>query len=179
MNTRFLIMAGVVLNLISEQAHAEDQSVIQQDIPSHTQAISIETETGFELGSQVSGYRYQEHVKGASFMHETGAKVGVDALATKVFEPAFFITGNLRFAHSENNYKSPRSGIQNNVDDILGEGRLTLGKDFLFNNVADTEYSFSEFRFAGLSTRQQILLCAGRFDASFSYYRRCPDQHQC
>lgn len=109
------------------------QPVFSQEIPTSSPSpehrVNLATLTGIELGGQISNYRYQEHVvSNSEFMHETGAKFGVTALATQSFYRGFFVTGDFRFAYSSNDYLSG-SGTQHNIPDYLFDTRLLLGKD--------------------------------------------------
>jgi hypothetical protein len=119
--------------------------------------ISLATETGFELGVQVSQYRYQEHVVStAEFMHETGIKFGFTADATKAFSSGYFITVDFRFAYSSNDYHSAPTGTRGGIPDYLGDIRLLGGKDFTTDNFAISPYTgigyrnlFNDLRKAG------------------------------
>src|SRR6202034_794312 len=92
------------------------------------QSISLYTQQGFEIGGQVSGYHYQEHMNANQFlMEEFGPQFGITANATKVFDRySLFVTLDGRFAYGQNQYNG--SGTMNNVDDFLGDVRLLGGK---------------------------------------------------
>ncbi len=114
---------------------------------SEKNAISLSTLTGIELGGEVSGYRYQEHLDaGVDFMHETGTKVGLIGTATKALHSGFFGTIDARVAYSTNDYSSPVSGTQSNIPDYLGEIRLLGGKDFVENRFALSPYTGIGYR---------------------------------
>lgn len=92
---------------------------------------NLGTLPGFEIGGQFSDYRYQEHVTADDdFMHETGIKVGLTGSYTRFVYQGFFLTGDFRFAFSDNDYTSASRGTKDDVPDYLFDIRVLAGKDF-------------------------------------------------
>ncbi|PKU24776.1 hypothetical protein CWS72_09255 [Telmatospirillum siberiense] len=122
----FLSITLPALALFSQPSHAQETSISAQTPGGH---VNVATLPGIELGGQVSNYRYQEHVvSNAEFMHETGVKVGITGAITEFVYQGFFVTGDVRFAYSGNDYSSA-SGKQDDIPDYLFETRAVVGKD--------------------------------------------------
>jgi len=120
-----------------------------------TPQIDINTDQGFEVGLQVSDYRYQEHVvANTEFMHQTSAKYGLTFDGTAAFQHGLFLTGDFRFAYSKNDYWSaPTGNIKNFADDFIGEGRLLFGKDVIYGDVPTTGFTFDTSPYLGVGYR--------------------------
>lgn len=127
-----------------------------------SKSINLASQTGIELGGQISNYRYQE---GPNIMHETGIKGGITATATKSLDSGFFVAADTRFAFSANDYSSPHSGTKSGIPDFLGEIRLFGGKDFVFDKFALSPY-------AGLAYRNLYNDSRGVFSSGANGYRR-------
>jgi hypothetical protein len=125
------------------------------DSAQNPKIMTMGTRSGFDLGAQFSGYRYQEHlVPDSEFMHIAGVNFGVTLDATKAFENQFFLTGNLRGTYGSHEYKGGDVDINTGAtipskhsgeDDFMFEARLLGGYDFMFpeafNNSADISIS--------------------------------------
>lgn len=111
------------------------QSVFQESVDEPKSGFNLGSRTGFEVGGQISYYRYQEHVREhPEFIHEIGPKFGITATGTKVFGNGIFVAGDLRFAFGANHYSSAGSGTADGKQDYLGDIRLLGGKDFAFSS---------------------------------------------
>lgn len=123
------------LNYKFDQPESSRPAYAPSSSQSSADEISLATTTGIELGGQISNYRYQEHVDpNTEFMHETGAKFGVTALATKAFHQGAFVSGDFRFAYSSNDYASAQ-GTLHHIPDYLFDIRLLVGKDFFLDRT--------------------------------------------
>lgn len=118
-------------------------------------AIDLKTDQGGAIGLQVSNYRYQEHdVSNEEFMHQTGVKVGATAEGTAAFNYGLFLTGQVRFAYSKNDYSSAPTGkISNFAGDFLGEGRVLFGKDFVIGDTPSSSMAFDLSPYIGIGFR--------------------------
>jgi hypothetical protein len=117
--------------------------------------IDIHTDKGGEIGAQVSDYHYQEHdVANAEYMHQTGVKFGATLKGTETFNYGLFLSGDLRFAYSKNDYWSAPSGTINSfAGDFLGEGRVLIGEDLIFGDKPQSEVSFALAPYTGIGVR--------------------------
>ncbi len=142
--------------------------------PFGQQAIKLGTTTGFELGGQISNYRYQEHVvANTEFMNETGPHFGITGTATKAFDVyghGVFVTGDGRFAYGSNDYEG--SGTKSGVDDFLWDVRLLGGADFVFDNAASSGKNFSISPYLGLGYRNLFNDLRGKTSTGALGYRR-------
>jgi len=110
-------------------------------------AIGINTETGYEIGAQISDYRYREHVNsGQLFVRETGPEAALTLKAIQAYN-SYFLVGDLRAAYGENHYSSPASGRENGLKDYVGEARILAGSDIiLWDCVNLTPYTGIGYR---------------------------------
>jgi hypothetical protein len=95
------------------------QAALAQDSP------QLATREGFELGLQVSDYRYTEptiHVR------IDGPQVGARGAYTVPFSENYFSRGELRGAYGEHDYSG--SGTAEREPNFIFEARYLLGRDF-------------------------------------------------
>lgn len=90
--------------------------------------------SGWEVGAQVSGYKYEE----PGLMKETGSKLGIAGRYTAVFSGGMFLSVGARLASGRNTYEG--SGTMSGVPDFLWEGRILGGRDFVFSAFALAPY---------------------------------------
>jgi len=123
--------------------------------------ISLGTLNGFEFGAQGSWYRYQEHVVAeTTFMHIDGGSAGLTVDANKVFNDGTFIGGQIRGSYGSHDYTGgdvniitgeTRPATNEGEDDILLEGRLLAGHDFILDKYDYGNFSVSPY--AGIGMR--------------------------
>jgi hypothetical protein len=82
------------------------------------------TPAGFEIGGQVSGYRYEEPSVDVSL---SGGRVGVTGAFTFAMSPTLFGRVEARYAYGELSYDG--SGTKDNVPDTVFETRALFGGD--------------------------------------------------
>jgi hypothetical protein len=142
--------------------------------------IGLGTTNGFEFGAQGSWYRYQEHVVAdQEFMHISGGKGGLTVDANKVFSDGTFIGGNVRGAYGHENYTGGDINLftgqkipsnHNDEDDMLLEGRIVAGHDFIFDHYKEGNFSLSPY--AGLGMRFLYNDGGGQDSNGVNGYRR-------
>lgn len=94
------------------------------------QFVPLQTGTSFELGFEVSSYRYEEQVNNAFFMANEGNKVGVSGSISVALEDDWFWGVDGRAAYGNVSYSSAGSGSKGSNPDLIREIRLTGGRDF-------------------------------------------------
>lgn len=92
--------------------------------PCSGSAVSLRTTDGFEIGVQVSGYKYEE----PGIMNLKGVKLGLTGGAVKNIDNAWYVAGDLRFAFGDVYYTG--SGTKTYNPDRLWDLRARGGKDF-------------------------------------------------
>ncbi len=135
-------------------------------------ALSLATLPGFEIGGTVGYYRYQEFFEhDQPYMHETGAKLGVLGTGTYVFGNSIFVTSDNRIAYSWNNYTG--SGTRNGVPDYLFDLRALIGRDFDLGEAPILETGLALSPYTGLGYRNLLNDLRGTSSpAFFRGYRR-------
>jgi hypothetical protein len=119
-------------------------------LPAHAETtnsslITLGSRAGFEIGGQVAGYYYQEHLRpNVFFMEQYGPQFGITAAATKTFNHGLFAKADARFAYGNNHYNG--SGSKDGNDDFLGEARVLGGKDFLTGKFGVSAYTGLGYR---------------------------------
>lgn len=135
----------------------------------------VATETGFEAGFQVSGYRYQEHVPGmGDFMHFSGPKFGVTATGSVALQRGFWFTGDFRFAYGFNEYRNFIDQTKSGVPDYLWDVRAVGGKDFIFENLslAGRSFDLSVSPYTGFGYRNLLNDARGNYgNNTWGYFR--------
>jgi len=168
---KYLFGLIIALTLVAScPLSAETLSEHQANKP---ETLWLGTNTGFEVGAQVSDYRYQEHVvANKEFMNETGTKFGIIANATKAFSSSLFLTADSRIAYSSNDYQG--SGTKSDNDDLLAEIRGVAGKDFVFENIryGQRTIDFDISPYVGLGYRYLYNDLRGKGSTGLSGYQR-------
>lgn len=123
-----------------------------KDSPNQTQTqqrVDLATQSGVEVGAQISSYRYQEHdLPDQLFMKTHATRFGATLTATKAWQNSGYISADSRFSYGTENYFSPASGDrQKNIPNYLGELRFLAGKDFHINQLfaANTPFVLSPY----------------------------------
>lgn len=142
--------------------------------------ISLGTLNGFEFGAQGSWYHYQEHVvANQEFMHIEGGKGGLTVDANKVFHDGTFIGANARGAYGHENYTGGDMNLltgqtipskHDDEDDMLLEGRLLAGHDFVFDHYQEGNFSLSPY--AGFGVRFLYNNASGQDSNGVNGYKR-------
>jgi hypothetical protein len=109
----------------------------------HAQAINpLATRDGFEVGGQISDYKYDE----PDFAKLTGTKLGVAGAFTHTYDGGIFARSELRLSYGELDYEG--SGTMSNVPDSSAEFRMVGGGDiFLGSSVSLTPYAGLGYRY--------------------------------
>ena len=105
-------------------------------------ADPLATPAGWEIGGQLSNYRYEEPTLGVKLW---GPRVGVTGAYTFVSAEHWFLKFDGRLAYGSLKYEG--SGTQDSVPDSIFETRVVVGKDFLSGS------SVSLSPYAGLGYR--------------------------
>lgn len=123
--------------------------------------MSLGTLNGIEFGAQGSWYRYQEHVvANKTFMHIDGGSAGLTVDANKVFKDGTFLGASIRGSYGSHDYTGGDQNIftgetipatHEGEDDILLEGRLLAGHDFILDKYDYGNFSLSPY--AGIGIR--------------------------
>lgn len=108
------------------------------------QEFSLATQSGGELGLQVSNYNYEEQLNGAFFISTQGTKFGVVGSITPVVRNGWYATLDARYAFGYASYTG--SGTKEGNPDQLFEGRAVVGKDFAMNNFLLSPYAGLGYR---------------------------------
>jgi hypothetical protein len=119
----------------------------------------LKTTSGFELGAQVSGYKYEE----PGIMKMTGVKIGLTGTAIKDFGNDWYILGDLRYAFGDVDYTG--SGDKSSNPDRLWDLRPIVGKDFWLGGSVLSTY-------AGLGYRTLFNDLRGTTSTGAEGYRR-------
>lgn len=137
-------------------------------------AISLKTESGFEVGLQLSDYYYQENdVPTVKFMDQSGTKLGLTVALNAALSYDFFITGDLRFTYSENDYWSdPTGDVEDFAEDVMGEARLLVGRDFVSESKLVIPFAFSLSPYVGIGYRNLHNDSSDTVIGGISGYRR-------
>ena len=112
----------------------------------HAEGLSLNTESGWELGLQVSTYGYNEYVNGDPFMSNKGSKLGLTGTVNYAFEgdlSNWYLSLDGRYAAGTVDYEG--SGTMNGQRDTVSDYRLLVGKDIPFD-----DYLFSFYSGAGV-----------------------------
>jgi hypothetical protein len=98
-------------------------------------AKDLATQSGFDLGLQISDYNYEEPSLNVKL---TGPKFGVNALLTGKFGEAWFVTGDVRGAFGTSDYTG--TGTQNGNFEDLWDLRALAGRDFFASTFSLSPY---------------------------------------
>ena len=99
--------------------------------PVHADGLSLMTGSGFEIGGQISNYRYEEtDPNGNFFISLDGKKFGVTGSLTRALNDNWYWTGDARFAAGKTNYVSAGTGTKDGNPDQYLDLRVVAGKDF-------------------------------------------------
>lgn len=105
-------------------------------------ANPLATRGGFEIGGQISDYKYDE----PNFAKLTGYKLGVAGAYAKTYANGAFARGEVRYAYGEVDYEG--SGTHYGEPDASVEVRLVGGMDFFpEEGVAVTPYAGLGYRY--------------------------------
>jgi hypothetical protein len=110
---------------------------------SNAQGVSLMTRETFQIGAQVSGYRYEEVVNDAPFMSTNGSKLGITASYTGTLQDNAFVSLDTRYATGPVNYDGSGTGT---AAEHMTEVRLTGGLDFPKQGYVLSPYSGLGFR---------------------------------
>ncbi len=134
-----------------------------RDLKASNKVITLGTPTGFEIGAQLSSYRYQEHlVADQELMHISGPSFGVTFDGNKSYANGFFWGGDFRVAYGKHDYTGGDVDLNTGIvtpskhpgeNDWLVETRLLGGHDFIFDNAFGSNANFSLAPYAGLGFR--------------------------
>lgn len=100
------------------------------------------TETGLDLGVQVSGYRYYERELDMSM---EGPRGGVTLDGTYALSGVGFVRGETRYSYGSVDYKG--TGKKSGLNDHLFEARAELGHDFVWNRFVLSPYAGIGYRY--------------------------------
>jgi hypothetical protein len=134
MKKSILISILAIYLVISFDGLATDKSENSID----NQKISLLTKDGIEIGLQSYWYKYEEEVRGAFFMSNTGYKHGISLGGTKAIGDNYYVIGDIRYATGAVEYKSA-SGT-GDVSDDVAEGRLIVGNEAIVQNYLLSSY---------------------------------------
>ncbi|NJD07142.1 MAG: hypothetical protein FIA97_11705 [Methylococcaceae bacterium] len=167
---------SILRNLVAaDEAAPVKAAVAPVAAPAPAQKSVVATETGFDAGFQVSGYRYQEHVPGrGDFMHLSGPKFGITAKGTMAFRDGLWMAGDFRFAYGFNEYRNYVKQTKSGIPDYLWDVRVLGGKDFIFENVslAGRSFDLSVSPFTGFGYRNLLNDARGSYgNNTFGYFR--------
>jgi hypothetical protein len=129
-----MLFCSVMLTNASLSAHAES-------------TVSLKTTDGYEVGAQVSNYKYEE----PGLMNNKGNKIGLTGTAAKNLGNDWYVVGDLRFAFGDVDYTG--SGTKSGNPDRLWDMRAIGGKDFAVGSYVLSPYAgfgyrtlFNDFR---------------------------------
>lgn len=88
----------------------------------------LKTQGGYEIGLEVSNYKYEEEVDGQFFMSNQGKKLGFTFSATTILKNDWFATLDVRHSRGDVEYKSS-SSTGSDVPDHLWDIRGLMGAD--------------------------------------------------
>jgi hypothetical protein len=106
------------------------------------QEISLRTESGAEIGLQMSTYGYNEYVAGNAFMSTKGQKLGLVGTITVALEDAltnWYVSLDGRYADGKVDYEG--SGAKSGLTDTLSDYRVLVGRDFEFDDFLLSLYA--------------------------------------
>jgi hypothetical protein len=110
------IVSAAICLVVSQSALAQTQ------VP----ADPLATPPGWQIGAQLSDYRYEEPTLGVKIW---GPRVGITGAYTFVSAEHWFLKVDGRFAYGSLKYEG--SGTQDSIPDSIFETRVVLGKDYL------------------------------------------------
>ena len=122
-----MLCCSLMLANASLSAHAES-------------AVSLKTTDGYEIGAQVSNYKYEE----PGLMNLKGTKLGLTGSATKNLGNDWYVVGDLRFAFGDVDYTG--SGTKSGNPDRLWDLRAMGGKDFAVGSYVLSPYAGLGYR---------------------------------
>ncbi len=108
----------------------------------HAQGLSLNTESGLDIGLQASSYNYEEFVEGNPFVSHIGHKWGVVGTWNYAFEGDlnnWYLSLDARYAEGYVDYDG--SGTMKGQPDKLSDYRLLVGKDVPFDDFLLSFYS--------------------------------------
>jgi hypothetical protein len=124
-------------------------------------AVSLATRPGWEVGGQLSDYRYEEPNQDVKIW---GPRIGPAGAYTYDRAGRWFFKGDARYSYGELRYQG--SGTKDHVPDSILEVRGVFGKDlFSGGGVAISPYAGIGFRYLYSDLR-------GTTSAGFAGYRR-------
>lgn len=124
--------------------------------------MRLGTDTGAELGLQLSHYHYQEHiVPDQQFMHLSGDNIGLIFDGSRAYRSGFFWGGDARLTYGRADYTGGDQDIYGNIypssrngdTNIIAETRAFLGHDYIYTNALWGTINFSLSPYAGLGFR--------------------------
>lgn len=146
--TSYSNMLSYTYNPKLDPAHPPYKTPLAHDTKAiGSSGIGLGTITGYEIGIEVSDYRYQEFdPSGARLIRITGPTVAVLLDGSKLYSSGWFITGDLRISYGLHNYtggdiitSGPDTGdilpsTHDGIDDWMFDIRALGGHDFLLRD---------------------------------------------
>lgn len=102
-------------------------------------ANPLMTRSGYEIGLQVSSYKYEEEVNGQFFMSTEGRKLGFTFAATTKLKDDWFATLDMRHSRGDVEYKN-NSFTRSDVPDHLWDIRGLMGADIELGSQVISPY---------------------------------------
>ena len=109
----------------------------------HAESLTLQTQTGNDIGLSFSSYQYQE----PGLMSLKGVKMGLDLRTTKALRNDHFMRGELRYAFGSVDYNSNSTGSASGEQDWYIEARGLVGKDWAINDAALSAYTGVGYRY--------------------------------
>ena len=109
----------------------------------YAELLTLQTQTGNNISISLSSYQYHE----PGLVSLKGSKIGLDMLATQVWQNGLFIRGDLRYAFGTVDYNSNGTGSASGEPDWYIEVRSLVGKDWWVKGTVLSPYTGLGYRF--------------------------------
>lgn len=142
-------------------------SLVLASLPAFASAqdLPLQTTTGFDLGIQLSDYKYEEDDQGKYFMSLQGRKLGMIGSYTRAYASRWYWSFDGRYASGRSDYDSAGSGKASGTPERYLDARITAGRDFDVHTQLISLY-------AGLGSRSLVHDWNGRTSVGHWGYRR-------
>ena len=116
-------------------------------VPAHADNLSLKTISGFDIGGQISSYKYEEtDPNGNFFMSLEGSKIGATGSYTRALNNNWYWMADGRFAAGSTNYTSAATGSKGSNPDRYLDLRFLVGRDCEVGNYVLTPFAGAGYR---------------------------------